>query len=213
MMIIMYKNNKGGLLPAALGLHFVLIAAGCGSLPPVGSAENRLPTGEVPPNKVRWPEGYKPEETSFFVSNFIDIEAPAEFIWRELMSPELWPSWYEGAENVKVVTPGPLRHGSEFSWTTMGLDFVSKIHEFEPPLRLSWESRKPSIKGYHAWVIMPTPVGCKVITEESQVGFLTAMQEIFVPKKLRRQHDLWLQQLKKRAEAAHIQSRRGKGAR
>jgi hypothetical protein len=98
-MIIMHKKSWFSQL---LGIHVAVLFAGCGSLPPVGAPENRLPTGEVPPNKVRWPEGYRPEETSFFVSNFIDIEAPADVVWRQLMTPELWPTWYEGAENVKV---------------------------------------------------------------------------------------------------------------
>jgi uncharacterized protein YndB with AHSA1/START domain len=180
---------------------------GCASLPPVGDPSNRLATAKPPDNKVNWPEAYEPEKTSFFVDNFIDIEAPPSFVWSELMTPDLWPTWYEGAENVRVLTPGPLRVGSEFAWHTMGLDFISKIHELEPPLRLSWESRKSTIKGYHAWVILPTPPGCKVITQESQVGFLTLMQKLFVPEKLRKLHDVWLRKLKQRAESAYQATR------
>ncbi|MBS2018088.1 MAG: SRPBCC domain-containing protein [Deltaproteobacteria bacterium] len=180
-----------------------LLLAGCGSVPPVGDPSNRLDGRAMRVDEVHWPEQYEPEKTSFFVTNVIDIEAPPELVWEELMSPEAWPSWYEGAENVKVLTPLPLRVGSEFRWETMGLEFVSKVHELDAPYRLSWESRKTTIKGYHAWVIVRTAPGSRVITEESQVGFLTAMQKIFVPNKLRRLHDIWLAKLKERAEAAH----------
>jgi hypothetical protein len=84
----------------------------------------------------------------------------------------------------------------------MGLQFESTIKEFEAPYRLSWESRKKSIQGYHAWLLIPTPRGCRVITDESQNGWLTALEKTFQRKKLQRLHDVWLAALKQRAEAA-----------
>jgi hypothetical protein len=83
----------------------------------------------------------------------------------------------------------------------MGLNFESTIEEFVPSSRLSWESRKKSIRGYHAWLIIPTADGCKVITDESQNGWLTFFEKIFQPKKLHKLHDIWLAELKKQAEA------------
>jgi hypothetical protein len=98
---------------------------------------------------------------------------------------------------------GKLRADSAFSWQTMGQDFTSKIYEFDPPYRLSWESRKSTIQGYHAWLIVPTGSGSvRLISDESMNGFLASMQAIFLPKKLSDLHDIWLAEIKKKAEAA-----------
>jgi uncharacterized protein YndB with AHSA1/START domain len=137
------------------------------------------------------------------VHNEIEIKAPPGVVWDILIHAEDWPAWYAGATKVSVKNSaaGRLAPDSVLGWNTMGLQFESRIREFVPPVRLSWESRKAAITGYHAWLIIPTPDGCKVITEESQHGFLAVMQKIFIPQKLRRLHDVWLEELKKKAEA------------
>jgi uncharacterized protein YndB with AHSA1/START domain len=151
---------------------------------------------------VNWPEGYKPSESKFFVHNEIEISAPPEKVWAILMEAERWPAWYEGADNVSIVTSDQptLEANSVFTWKTMGLNFESTIKEYEAPYRLSWESKKKSIQGYHAWVIIPTEKGCRVITDESQNGWLTFFEKTFQGKKLKRLHDVWLAELKKKAE-------------
>ncbi|MEM1032091.1 MAG: SRPBCC domain-containing protein [Myxococcota bacterium] len=161
------------------------------------------------PERVRWPAEYTPEESSFFVHNAIRVRAPAEDVWAELIEAEAWPTWYEGAKNVVVEGRGRrLERDAIFTWTTMDLDFVSTIREFEPPYRLAWESEKSIIQGYHAWLIIPTDDGCIVITDEAQKGFLTFFEKIFVPNKLRELHDVWLAHLKERAEARAQKTRR-----
>ncbi len=82
----------------------------------------------------------------------------------------------------------------------MGLNFNSSITEFVPPYRLSWESRKSSIQGYHAWLIIPTDEGSRLITQESQNGWLASLEKVFQPNKLERLHDEWLQAMKTKAE-------------
>lgn len=47
---------------------------------------------------------------------------------------------------------------------------------------------------------IPTETGCKVNTDESQTGKLVKLQKIFIPNKLRKQHDKWLRVLKEEAE-------------
>jgi uncharacterized protein YndB with AHSA1/START domain len=192
-------------LPHVLTAGFFLFSMlGCASVPRAGSPENAFSKGTVPANRINWPEQYEPKRVSFFVHNQIDIDASPEAVWKVIVQAETWPTWYEGAENVKVSngTNGVLGPRSAFTWSTMGLDFVSTVTEFQPPYRLSWESRKSTIQGYHAWLIIPTVTGSRVVTEESQYGFMTLLQKIFVPNKLHRLHDVWLNQIKKRAEAA-----------
>lgn len=182
----------------ALGL-----CSSCASISPVGEASNTLPA-LVAPEQIRWPVDYQPEKATFVVRNRIEIAAPPERIWRELVRAEAWPSWYVGAEGVKVVgsSTGELSADSRIAWSTMGLDFTSRVTEFDPPLRLSWESRKAVIQGYHAWLLVPQSGGVTtVITEETQFGFLAVMQRVFLPNKLRKLHDVWLLELKRRAEA------------
>jgi uncharacterized protein YndB with AHSA1/START domain len=187
-----------------LACLFLLSALGCASVPRVGTPENALSKGAVPANRINWPAQYEPKDASFFVHNQIDIDAPPAAVWNVIVQAETWPAWYEGAENVKVSsgTNGVLGARSSFTWSTMGLDFNSTVTEFEPPYRLSWESRKSTIQGYHAWLIIPTSTGSRLVTEESQYGFMTLLQKIFVPNKLHRLHDVWLSQIKQRAEAA-----------
>ena len=195
-------------LPATLAALAASFALGCGSVPPAATPENPLKGGEG----IHWPTQYEPKDAGFFVHNAIDVDAPPEVVWEILIRAEEWPRWYEGAQDVRVEgsPTGLLHEGASFSWSTMGLDFTSTVKELVPNQRLSWESRKSTIKGYHAWLITPTRTGCRVVTEESQHGFLTTMQKIFVPQKLRRLHDVWLAEMKRLAEtkAAGADARR-----
>ena len=186
------------------GLLSLRMLTGCGSVPPVGEPSNLLVERELPVDVVNWPAAYTPDGATFFVHNEIEIAAPPQKVWDVLIQAETWPTWYEGAADVKVegASDGMLREGAIFTWRTMDLDFRSTVKEFKPPYRLSWESRKTLIQGYHAWLIVPTPGGSRLVTDESQHGFLASMQGIFIPSKLRRLHDVWLAEIKKRAEMA-----------
>ncbi|MEM8907640.1 MAG: SRPBCC domain-containing protein, partial [Bacteroidota bacterium] len=154
-------------------------------------------------SRIHWPAEYEPGQSKFYVHNEIEIAASPEVIWEILMDAEAWPDWYKGAKNVELLDTAQtmLSDSATFKWKTMGLKFQSTIQEFVPPYRLSWESRKKSIRGYHAWLIIPQNGTCKVITDESQNGWLTFFEKIFQRKKLHRLHDVWLSTLKTKAEA------------
>ena len=192
-------------LNVALGpLVFACISlTGCANIQPVGSPGNLLSSELLAPDVINWPEQYTPERATFFVTNTIDIEAPPEVVWQVIIEAESWPTWYQGASDVVVADSddGVLRAGSTFSWKTMGFRFTSVIHEYEPPTRLAWESRRGDIKGYHAWLIIPTETGCRILTDESQFGLLANLQKAFQPNKLRLLHDVWLAEIKTRAES------------
>lgn len=160
--------------------------------------ESSLPHSQ----EISWPDEYQPAKSSFFVHNEIEIAAPPQVVWDILIQAETWPEWYKGAENVQVQDSdqGLLSKDATFTWKTMGIHFESQVKEFNPPTRLSWESRKPKIKGYHAWLIEPTDSGCRLITDESQYGWLTFFEKTLLPNKLRKLHDVWLAEIKKKAE-------------
>jgi uncharacterized protein YndB with AHSA1/START domain len=179
------------------------LLTGCGSVPVVGTRDNLLPEGPIAPDAIRWPSRYEPKKATFFLSNQIDIAAQPQRVWDILIDVDSWPEWYAGASNLRLksATPGKLALNAELSWTIMDLDFVSTVKEFEPPYRLSWESRKSTIQGYHTWLLIPTATGTRVVTDESQFGILAWLQGIFVPTKLSKLHDASLAKVKERAEA------------
>ncbi|MCG5054970.1 MAG: SRPBCC domain-containing protein [Myxococcales bacterium] len=194
----------------SLAVLLVMLAA-CASVPPVGQGANQIATTDDPA-EIHWPQSYQPEDATFFVHNETEVLAPPEVVWDILVQAEAWPTWYEGAQDVKVRSSrGRLHEAASFTWTTMGLDFTSTVEEWHPPTRLSWESRKRSIKGYHAWLLVPTETGCRLVTDEAQFGFLAFMQKIFIPNKLHRLHDVWLAEIKRKAEAAHARDATGPG--
>ncbi len=185
-------------------LTLALFATGCASIDPVGTQTNALSSGVQDPDEINWPAQYAPERSTFYLRNELLIDASAQEIWDVLVRAETWPDWYEGAKDVVVLESdsGTIDNvGTEISWSTMGQDFNSIVTEFEPPYRLAWESRKKTIKAYHAWLLIPGDEGTLVVTEESQFGFLANMQKIFLPNKLSRLHDIWLEEIKKKAEA------------
>jgi uncharacterized protein YndB with AHSA1/START domain len=153
---------------------------------------------------IIWPDEFDPKKSKFFVHNEIEIAAPFEVVWNILVDAKAWESWYVGAKNVSFVNPSDkvLQADSRFNWETMGLKFPNTtIKEFEPNRLLAWESRIKSIQGYHVWLIIPTGTGCKVITEEAQNGWLTFFEKTFQGKKLHQLHDIWLGELKAKAES------------
>lgn len=187
-------------LTAGLALTVSLFFAGCATSMPRGAAERVA--SRPPTEQIRWPEAYVPERAVFFVHNQIDIQAPPEVVWAILTHVQAWPDWYVGATNVRVGSPdGRVGPGVVTAWRTMGLNFESHVKEFEPPTRFAWESRKAVIRGYHAWLIVPTPDGCRVITDEAFHGVLAYLQRAFIPRKLHGLHQTFLEELKKKAEA------------
>lgn len=151
---------------------------------------------------IQWPREYEPSKSKFYVHNEIDIKASPEIVWGFLIDALKWEEWYSGAKNVSFSNPNDmlLNANSTFRWKTMGLNLETKIEEFEPYRYLAWESKKKSIQAYHVWLIIPTDYGCKVITDESQNGWLTFFEKTFQGKKLKRLHDVWLKELKKKSE-------------
>ena len=178
-----------------------LLLTGCATSFPRGSAQ--FATQRAPAESIRWPGAYDPENAAFFVHNQIEIEAPADVVWDILVHVEDWPNWYAGATDLTVNRGkhGRVTADSTVRWKTMGLRFDSKVREFEPPARFAWESRKAVIQGYHAWLLIPTADGTRVITEESFNGFLAYLQGTFIPQKLHGLHQIFLEELKRKAEA------------
>lgn len=178
-----------------------LLLNSCATAPKAMTASSA--SSLTPQERINWPKEYLPEEAPFTLRNEIYINADPQTVWNELIDYKAWPTYYKGASPVRLVdeTQTTLQADSVMIWKTMGLNFASTIKEYEPNRRLSWESVNSKIRGYHAWLIVPQGKGCKLITDESQHGWLTFFQKTFVPNKLSRLHHDWLAGIKQRAES------------
>lgn len=154
-------------------------------------------------NLVVWPEEFKPSKAKWYVYNEIEIHAKPEVVWTILTDAKKWHTFYKVVESpVEFLdtTSTTLRNGLAFKLHTMSLHLEPVMNEFVPNVRMAWEVRRSNLTAYHAWVIVPTADSCRLITSESQNGFLTFLQKVFQPNKLLKLHDTWLRLIKERAE-------------
>ncbi|WP_194777177.1 SRPBCC domain-containing protein [Pararhodonellum marinum] len=153
-------------------------------------------------NLIDWPAEFDPKASDFYVHNEIEINASPEIVWNLLVNAKDWMEWYDGIQNIQFEDSSQtaLSPNAKVFWNSMGQSLNNEIVAFEPYRSLSWQFNEKKIQGMHAWVIFPTATGCKVITDESQTGSLAKLQKIFLPNKLRKQHDNWLYVLKQEAE-------------
>lgn len=49
----------------------------------------------------------------------VDVDAPPDVVWSLLSSPEKWPLWFEGMEQLTGVGP-TVRQGASFQWRKGG---------------------------------------------------------------------------------------------
>ena len=154
-------------------------------------------------NLVVWPDEFNPENAKWYVYNEIEINAKPEVVWNILIDAKKWHTFYKGVESpIEYLdsTATTLKYGLRFKLHTMSLKLEPEMKEFVPNERMAWEVRRGNLTAYHAWVIVPTENGCRLITPEAQNGFLTFLQKVFQPNKLLRLHDTWLKLIKERAE-------------
>jgi hypothetical protein len=156
-------------------------------------------------NKIHWPEKFNPKVSDFYVHNEIEINASPEHVWLLLIQASNWITWYDGIQNIKFEDPTQqnLTLDAQVFWNSMGQSLNNTVTEFAPNERLAWTFEEAKIQGHHAWLIILTETGCKVITDESQTGKLAKLQKIFLPRKLMKQHDQWLRLIKQEAERSY----------
>lgn len=170
------------------------------------SSSETIMTQKINPTTdlIQWPAVYHPKKAKWYVHNEIEINASPETVWKILIDAKVWHTFYQGVQSPVVYfdsNAAYLRKDLQFKLHTMGLKLNPIIKEFVPNERMAWEVRAKGLRAYHAWLIIPTEKGCRLITPESQNGFLTTLQKIFQPNKLLKLHDKWLKLIKEQAEA------------
>ncbi len=144
---------------------------------------------------------FKPGVAPVCVHNEMAMAAVPERAWATLIRAADWPIWYPNSKDVRIDDGGADLHANaEFSWETFGVHLRSAVRVFEPPARLAWTAEGIGVDAYHAWLIVPAASGCRVITEETQYGWLARAANWLMPARMHRGHQLWLERLASRCE-------------
>jgi hypothetical protein len=124
-------------------------------------------------------------------------------IWDCLIHAGAWPAWYANASNVTFLgdTAPVLKLGSRFRWKTFGVTIESTVIEFAPPERIGWDGRRSGLHVYHAWLLEEQGPVTRVLTEETQLGWLARLGQLVGPSRMYRGHDLWLAGLENKARS------------
>jgi hypothetical protein len=145
---------------------------------------------------IRWPHAFDPVRSPVHVVNRLDLAAPPAGVWARLIRAGAWPDWYANAAKVKIEGGGTdLFAGANFTWRTFGVDLASEVEEFVPGERIAWIAKASGVTAYHAWLITPTDLGCRVLTEETQHGVLARLGRVVFPGRMERWHQRWLEGL------------------
>ena len=146
----------------------------------------------------------------------IFIKAPLSTVWRVHTDVAAWPQWQRAVSTMEPLTPGRLRPGSQFRWTTPApatastpattLVVTSTVQDVRPGQCIRWMG--PAIgdglridRGTHVWNFIEVPGGVIVRTEESWTGEQIEADPATAIRYLAPGLDEWLADLKARAEA------------
>ena len=151
--------------------------------------------------EIEWPGRFDPRKAPVHVRNELTIDAPCASVCAWLVRAELWPTWYPNSRNINFIEklPPDLQLGTKFGWNTFGVNLVSTVLEFIPERRLAWSANGFGISAYHAWLLQKTEAGCRVVTEETQYGWLARLNNRFRPNNMFSKHQNWLESLADKA--------------
>jgi uncharacterized protein YndB with AHSA1/START domain len=153
-------------------------------------------------DSIRWPDGFRPGESAVHIHNELVIPAPLSAVWQALIRAGKWPEWYPNVGDIHFVShAGPvLRERSRIRWNTYGFRIASQVLEFEPETRLAWNVQGLGVSGYHAWLLTPLDAHTtRVVTEETENGWLASLSKLLAPRRVEKKHQLWLEALSQEA--------------
>ncbi|MED7948795.1 SRPBCC family protein [Streptomyces sp. BE303] len=162
---------------------------------------DRRPT-TVAESAARHPADVRIDEKAPVITRTdILIHAPLHTVWRIQTDVENWPTWQPNVARMAKDTPGRLRPGSVFRWSTEGLDITSTVKQVEPGRRLVWGGPAQGITAVHVWTFTPTCDGVLVHTEESWTGKPVLANKAVLQAALDTSLHNWVTNLKHEAEA------------
>jgi uncharacterized protein YndB with AHSA1/START domain len=151
---------------------------------------------------ILWPKRFDPslapKGALVHACNEVVVSASPELIWAWLIRAPLWPCWYPNSKNVRIregVSTIDLGLHSRFTWKTFNVPLHSEVVEFEPLERIAWSGLGIGVDVHHAWLIEPVSSGTRVLTEETQYGWLARLGHWALPQNMHEKHQMWLVQL------------------
>lgn len=149
-----------------------------------------------------WPAGFDPRTAAVFAHNEIVIEAPPAAVFRELTAAR-WPEYYPNSADVRLAAgAAALEAGARFEWITFGARMKSEVTLFEADRALGWTAGGLGARAFHRWILEREARGTRVVTEECQAGITPRLIARLMNPGLHAAHQLWLERLKARVEAA-----------
>jgi uncharacterized protein YndB with AHSA1/START domain len=150
---------------------------------------------------IHYPEQYHPSRASVFVSNELNMTASPEAVWAWLVRADLWSTWYPNCSNMQIENGNrsELELKTRFRWKTFGVTVASIVEECVPNERIAWSARTFGVMAYHAWLIEKKDGGCRVLTEETQTGWLSSLGKLLMPDRMSKYHQIWLEHLQEKA--------------
>lgn len=95
----------------------------------------------------------------------IEVKATPEQTWQILSNLQRLPEWYVPAQNIEILTDGPVREGWQFNLAVKTLSGIvlkalGTVKEFDPVQKsITWRGQATGIAGDSRWQILPTPDG------------------------------------------------------
>ena len=156
------------------------------------------------PAEILWPDHFAPPNCPIHVRNELAMSSSPEHVWAWLVAATLWPTWYVNASRVRILqgNGSNLALGTRFRWKTFGVTITSTVREFVPHERIAWDAHALGLEVYHAWLMQPTAEGgCRVLTEETQHGWLARLGKLLMPNRMYKYHQIWLESLARQSAA------------
>jgi uncharacterized protein YndB with AHSA1/START domain len=127
----------------------------------------------------------------------IVIAAPPNKIMGLLTNIRDWPQWQPDIS--KATVHGSTVVGTEFVWSTGGMDIHSTIQLVDPERSICWTGRMLHIHAIHCWTLtVLSDDTVQVKTRESMDGWL--ISRIYSSPELLQSDQRWLAKLKQAAE-------------
>jgi uncharacterized membrane protein len=95
----------------------------------------------------------------------IDISAPAPVVFDTYADVERWPSWTSSVTSVELLTPGPLRVGSQARIRQPKLPVaVWQVTKLEPGHEFTWQAFGPGVLTTGTHRVVPTGGATATVT-------------------------------------------------
>ena len=164
------------------------------------NARLRRTTRRMDDPNFSWPDGFAPDVAKLYVRNERTMHAPIAAVWAWLVAAPRWNSWFVNATNVKLPSGATtLASGMPFTWSQTGIALRTEIREFEPMRRIAWYATSPLIRAYHTWDVQTDGTITRVITDETQNGFMPTLGKPILKPRMLAVHDTWLELLERQA--------------